>query len=136
MNRRRILSGVGTVLVASVSGCVSRIDPQGDSQRTATLQIRFWLKNVSLSASKRESVTPIVFEELSREEREIARTALEDGEYTVEQASASPALEDLRDRIEQRTGNGETLEAYFRRAGTYYRIGFADGDHIIAHPDH
>jgi hypothetical protein len=136
MNRRRFLSDLGVALVASGAGCVSRTDSGGNSQGTEELPIRFWLKEVSLSASEHESITPIVFENLSIGEREIVRTALEEEEYTVDPESTSPPLEDLRDRIEQQTGDGETLEAYLRREVTYYRVGFADGDHILAHPDH
>lgn len=135
MNRRHFLSGAGIVLTTSFAGCLSAISNQGNSQGTADLPVRFWLKEVSLTESERGSVDSIVFSELSTEEQDIVQTAIEEGEYTVEQGSEPPALEDLRDRIEQRTGNGETLEVYLRRRDTYYRIGFADGDHIIAHPD-
>jgi hypothetical protein len=136
MNRRRFVRRSGLALAASVSGCLSASEGGGGSQRTETLQRRFWLEEVSLSSSKRDAVTPIVFGALSAEEREIVRTAIEDGEYTVAQESTSQAVERLRDRIEERTGNGSTLEAYLRVEETYYRIGFADGDHIVAHPDH
>lgn len=136
MNRRSFFLGTGLTLVGSFGGCLSRTDGHGNSRGTETLQLRFWLKEVSLSASERESVAQIVFAELSTGEQEIVKTALNEGEYTVVQESASPALERLRDRIEQQTGDGETLEAYLRRKDTYYRIGFVDGDHIIAHPDH
>lgn len=136
MNRRHFVSGAGLTVTAPFAGCLSALDGNGNSQETEDLPVRFWLKEVSLSASKQESVNPIVFGELSTGEREIVQTALDEGEYTVEQGSEPPALENLRDRIEQRTGNGETLEAYLRREDIYYRVGFADGDHIIAHPDH
>lgn len=136
MNRRSFLSSTGLALTVSFTGCLSAIDSNRNSQGTETLPIRFWLKEVPLSASEQESVNPIVFRELSTGEQEIVQTALDEGESTVEQGSESPALEKLRDRIEQRTGDGETLEAYLRQKDTYYRIGFADGDHIIAHPDH
>jgi hypothetical protein len=136
MDRRRFLSGTGFALVATFAGCLSAIDSNGTAQETEDLPVRFWLKEESLSASEQESVNPIVFGELSTDEQEIVQAALEEGEYTVEQGSEPPALEHLRDRIEQKTGNGETLEAYLEREDTYYRIGFVDGDHIIAHPDH
>lgn len=135
MNRRSLLVGAGCALAGSFAGCLSRLDGHENGQGTQTLQVRLWLTDASLSASERGSVNPIVVEKLSTEEQEIVQTALDEGEYTVDQESASPALERLRDRIEQRTGNGETLEAYLRRTETYYRIGFADGDHVIAHPD-
>lgn len=136
MNRRRFLTGAGGALTAPITGCLSRVHSSGPSQGTADLPVRFWLEEASLSASERDSVAPIVFANLSTGEREIVQTALEEGEYTVEQGSVSPPMESLRDRIEQKTGNGATLEAYLRRNDTYYRVGFADGDHIIAHPDH
>ena len=96
---------------------------------------RLWFEQVTLSASERESVDPIVFGELPEEEREIVRTALEEGEYTLDADRGLPAFESLRDRIEERTGDGETLEVCLRRGDTYYRIGFVDGDHVIAYPD-
>jgi hypothetical protein len=136
MNRRNFLSGAGLVLTTPFAGCLSAIDGNGNPQGTENLPVRLWLEEVSLSASEQESVNPIVFKELSTEEQEIVQTALETGEYTIEQGSEPPALENLRDRIERKTGNGETLEAYLRREVTYYRVGFVDGDHIIAHPDH
>lgn len=146
MNRRRFLSGAGLGLVASFAGCLSANDgygnsqgtenSHGNSQGTENLPKRFWLKEASLSVSEQESANPIVFGELSTGEQEIVQTALEEGEYTVEQGSEPPALEKLRDRIEQRTGAGKTLEVYLRRKDTYYRVGFVDGDHIIAHPDY
>lgn len=110
------------------------IDDDGDSEGTEALPIRFWLEEMSLSESEQDSANPIVYGNLSTAEQELVQTALNEGEYTTEHAS--PAVGDIRDRIEQRTGGGETLEAYLRRNDTYYRIGYADGDHIIAHPDH
>lgn len=107
----------------------------GDPQGTADLPRRLWFEAVTLSASKREAIDPIVFGDLPEAEREIVRTALEEGEYTLERDQGPPAFESLRDRIEARTGNGETLAVYLRRGDTYYRVGFADGDHIVAHPD-
>jgi hypothetical protein len=101
---------------------------------TAGLPTRFWLERVTLSASERGSVDPIVFADLSPAEKEVVRTALDEGEYTVQREHGDPALDDLRDRIEARTDGG--LTAYLRRGETYYRVGFAAGDHIIAHPDH
>lgn len=134
MNPRRVLSTIGLAVATSSAGCTA-LDEYTDSQETATAPIRFWLEEVSLSPETRESVTPIVFAQLSSDEREIVRITLDNGEYTVDQESAPPAFERLRDRVGQRTSGGETLEAYLRRADTYHRIGLADGDHIIAHPD-
>lgn len=146
MRRRRFLSGAGLALATTFAGCLSAIDRHGSSRGTENghggsrgtdnLPKRLWLEEASLSAAERESVDPIVFGELSTGEREIVRTALEEGEYTAEQGSESPALEKLRDRIERRTGAGETLEVYLRREDVNYRVGFVDGHHIVAHPDH
>lgn len=136
MNRRRFVAGAGLALAAPFAGCLSGTATDEPSQGTADLPVRFWLEDASLSTSERDALDPIVFGELSTGERDIVRTALEDGEYTVDQASKPSAVESLRARIEQRTGNGETLEAYLRRGDVYHGVGFADGDHIIAHPDH
>lgn len=135
VNRRHLISGIGVVLVSLVSGCLSPSDNGESPQGTAELPVRFWLKKVSLSTSEQESANPIVFAELSPAEQEIVHTALNERDYTAEPGSESPALESLRDRIGQRTGNGATSVAYLRRENIYYRVGFADGDHIIADPD-
>lgn len=135
VNRRGVLSGAGLAITASFAGCLSTLDRSGNPDGTATLPIRFWLEPVSLSPSEQDAVDPIVFGALSMAEQEIVQTALEEGEYTVEQGAEPPALEELRGRVEQRTGNGQTLEAYLQQDDTYHRVGFADGDHIIAHPD-
>ena len=135
MNRRRFVAGAGLTLAGPVAGCLSGITTDGSSQGTADLPVRFWLEDVSLSTSEREGLDPIVFGDLSTGEQDIVRTALEEGEYTVDQASKPSAAESLRARVEQRTGNGETLEVYLRRGDAYHGVGFADGEHIIAHPD-
>lgn len=101
---------------------------------TAGLPTRLWFEPVSLSASERDAIDPIVFSTLSGPEQDIVRLALEEGEYTVETEHESAALERLRDRIEARANGG--LAVYLRRGETYYRVGFAAGDHIIAHPMH
>jgi len=132
---RRSLLRRGTLLYAlGLAGCVSGLrdeDPRG----TAGLPRRLWFEEVSLPASERERVDPLVFGDLTEAEREIVRTAMAEGEYTLERDRGPPAFERLRDRIEERTGNGETLAVYLRRGETYYRVGFADGDHVVAHPD-
>ena len=102
MNRRTLLLGSSCVLTGSFAGCVSRVDGHGNAQGTETLQVRFWLEEASLPASEQGSVNPIAFEDLSLQEREIVKTALEDGDYTVDQESVSPPLESLRDRVEFR----------------------------------
>lgn len=135
MNRRRILVGAGTALSAALAGCRRLSTGHGQPRGTGSLPIRVWLKEVSLSGSERDGLDPIVFGDLSGAERGIVRTALEEGEFTARPNGDPPGLEPFRDRVEARTGNGETLVVYLRRDGTYYRVGFADGDHVIAHPD-
>lgn len=135
MNRRGFLSTAGLAIPASFAGCLSAIDDDGNPQETETLPVRFWLDEVARSASDRDTGDPIVFRNLSPAEQVIVQTTLEEGAYTAERGKESQALDTLRNRIEQRTGGGQTLEAYLRRNDTDYGIGFADGDHIIAHPD-
>jgi hypothetical protein len=136
MNRRRFVSGAGLTLAVPFAGCLSAPANDGNSQGTEDSPVRFWLEEMSLSTSERDAFNPIVFGELSTGERNIVQTALEEEEYTVDQGSEPPVLETLRDRIEQRTGNGETLEVYLKREENHYGVGFVDGDHIIANPDH
>ncbi len=136
---------MGIALTTSFAGCLSTIGTDDSSQGTSTIgsddssqgtvdlpPVRFWLEEVSLTESEQESIDSLVFSDLSTEAQEIVRTAISEEEYTVQQGSKPPALETIRDRIEQRTGNGETLEVFLRREDTYYRVGYVDGDHIIA----
>lgn len=140
MNRRTVLVGFGTAIASSAGGCLQTgLTPGGESddspQGTADLGTRLWLEEVALSETDQDAVDPIIFGNLSEAEQEIVQTALNDGEYTSDTETEPPALEDLRSRIEERTGDGQTLEVYLKRNDTYYRVGFAAGDHIIAHPD-
>jgi len=131
---RRSLLRRGTLLCAvGLAGCVSGLRDE-DARGTAGLPWRLWFEEVTLPPSERERVDPLVFGDLTEAEREIVRTAMAEGEYTLERDRGPPAFERLRDRIEERTGNGETLAVYLRRGETYYRVGFADGDHVVAHP--
>lgn len=132
MKRRTLLATTGPALCLPVGGCLRGLGDSGSPDGTADLPVRVWFEETSLSASQRDSIDPIVFADLSKDEQEIVTTALEEGEYTVDTESAPPAVEALRTRIEERA-DGE-LEVYLRRGETYYRVGFADGDHIIAHP--
>lgn len=136
VNRRRFVAGMGAVFVSPVTGCLSSDDTGEPPEGTAALPVRFWLERAPLPSAEQASVDAIVFADLSSDEQEIVQTALDEEAYTAESGSEPPAVERLRERIEQRTGPGETLVAYLRRADSYYRIGFADGDHIIADPDH
>ena len=131
---RRTLLRVGLLPGVGLAGCADRAPSDDTPRGTAGLPRRLWFERVSLSASERGSVDPIAFGDLSGAEREIVRAALEEGGYAIEADRGSPAFDDLRDWIEDRTGNGETLTVYLRRGDAYYRVGFADGDHVIAHP--
>lgn len=95
-------------------------------------EIKLWFEQVSLSESKRSSIDPMVFTDLSETQREIVETAIEEGEYTERIGEESAALSSLKARVEERSGDG--VEVYLRRDGTYYRVGFVAGDHIIASP--
>lgn len=140
VNRRTVLLGVGTVITSSAGGCLQTSLTPGDEsndgpQGTADLGTRLWLEEVTLSETDRDAVDPIIFSDLSEAEQNIVQTVLNDGEYTSDTETEPPALEDLRSRIEERTDGGQTLEVYLKHNETYYRVGFAAGDHIIAHPD-
>jgi len=132
MNRRTLITALPTAFAIPSTGCLQATRNPGSRQGTETLPTRLWLERVSLSESERESVDPIVYGELPDAEREIVRTAIEEDEYTVETGTEPPAVDDLRDRIEERANGG--LEVYLRRADAYYRVGFAAGDNIVAHP--
>ncbi|WP_232703176.1 hypothetical protein [Halobacterium wangiae] len=130
LRRGLLLGSVG------LAGCVTE---QDDGTPTTTddempTEIRFWLEEVTRSEAERDATEPIVFSDLPNEQREIVRTALEEGEYTSEIGAESAALENLRRSVSART-DGE-LEAYLERGDTCYRIGFVSGDHIIADPDY
>lgn len=131
MYRRRLLAGVGTAL--ATGGCLGVVRHGGGGQGTEGLPTRLWFERVSLSAAERDGIDPIVFADLPTAEREIVRTALDEGEYAVETGSESPAFERLADRIERRADGG--LEVYLRKGEVSYRVGFARGDHVVAHPD-
>ncbi len=135
-SRRALLQvglGLGTL---GLAGCVSRAQPEGSQPRgTAELPTRFWLTPVVVPESKRGALDPIVYRDLSAAERAIIRTTLEEGEYEVRSDEIPPALKQLRERIEARTDGGETLAVYLRHGETYYRVGYAAGDHVIAAPD-
>jgi hypothetical protein len=132
MSRRRFLSGIGLAFLGLAAGCLGGTSGS-DAPGTADLPTRLWFERIERSAAERDAVDPIGFADLPTAERELVASALDAGEYTVDSEDASPALESLRDRIERRADGG--LEVYFRRGETYYRVGFAEGDHVIAHPN-
>lgn len=135
MNRRSAVFVAGTGVQLLLAGCVGSVGSNGTAQGTEGPPVRLWFERVTLPERERESIDPIVFSDLSEAERNVVRTALDEGEYTA-CGTESAALERLRGRIETRTRGGKTLEAHLRRDETLYRVGYADGDHIIAHPDH
>jgi hypothetical protein len=131
MYRRRVLSAIALVLLGPAAGCLGG-SGGSDVPGTADLPTRLWFERVELTESERNAVDPIVFADLPAAERELVATALDEGEYVVESEAPPPALDSLRDRIERRADGG--LAVYLQRNRTYYRVGFAEGDHIVAHP--
>jgi len=140
MKRRNYL-GVTTAALFALTGCVAGQDRETptatDDTSTATedempTRIKFWLQEVSLSESEQDAIDPIVYSELSSGQQEIVQTALQEGEYTTEMGEEPPELAGLRRATEAQADDG--VEAYLKREGTYYRVGFVSGDHIIASP--
>jgi hypothetical protein len=132
MNRRTVLTGAAVAGTVPFLGCLGTTSGGPGGQGTEGMPTRLWLERVSLTESEREAVAPIVFAELTEAEQGIVRTALDAEEYTTETENESPALERLRDRIENRADG--SLEVYLVHGDTFYRVGFAAGDNIIAHP--
>jgi hypothetical protein len=120
--RRTLLRRGGPFVGVGLAGCTSGLPGDGPPGGTAGLPRRLRLERASCPASGGESVDPIAFEDLPETEREIVRTALEEGEYVVDPDQGSPAFESLRDRIEERTGDGETLRVYLRHGETYSSV--------------
>jgi hypothetical protein len=121
LTRRNMLH----VLAVGVVGAAGCIDQSG--------MIEFWLVRANVSASKQERITPIRCANVTEGEQELIQKAIENEQYTSEIGSASPALERLRERIGDQNPGG--LEAYLKCNETLYRVGFVDGDHIMADPD-
>ncbi|MDX1744881.1 MAG: hypothetical protein R3324_02990, partial [Halobacteriales archaeon] len=105
-----------------------------DSDDEMPTTIRFWLDEATVSEQKRDDINPITCGNVTDGEKELIQTTIESGEYTSEIGSESPALDTLRERIGDQNPGG--VEVYLRCDDTYYRVGFVDGDHIMANPDH
>lgn len=137
--RRQFFTHVGLAGGAAVAGCVGPLDTASDETDdpagTEDMPNRLWFRAVDPPADDSDA-DPIEYASLSPEERALVDTAMADGEYTVPTDESPPALESLRDRIEARTGSGRTLVVYLVRDGGHYRVGFVNGDHIIASPDY
>lgn len=137
LRRGLLLGSVG------ITGCPTGRDgarPPASDDGTSTptedemsTEITFWLREVTLSEAEQDAIEPIVFSELSSGQKEIVRTALEEGEFTTTVGEESPELEGLRRLIEAQADDG--VKAYLEREETFYRIGFVAGDHIIASPE-
>jgi hypothetical protein len=93
-------------------------------------EIELWLEKASLSTSKRDSIDPIVFSELTDSQQEIIRTAIDDGKYTTQIGEESDAFSNLRYKIESHAN--EELEVFLKKSDIYYNVGLVEGDHIIA----
>lgn len=130
VTRRRVLSGVGLLASAAVAGCTG---PLGDApEGTGTQPARLRLEPVDTPA---DGADPIEYASLPEAERSLVDTALEDGEYVADTDETPPAWDSLRERVEARTGNGGDLVVYLVRDDQYYRVGFVNGDNIIASPE-
>lgn len=143
MNRRQFCNGLGWAALVGLSGCLQLSTPREDENGpgtsetavgTASLPIRVWLK--ATGTPETESTNPIRYGNLTDDEQSLVRTVLDQGEYTAAPESYHPAVDAFRRRVEERTNGGETLRVYLSYQGTWYRVGFAEGDHVIAHPDH
>lgn len=134
-SRRTILRNVIALGSFGFSGCLetpastTTETPQTDDDEMPT-EIKLWLEEVSPSKSKRESIDPIVFNELPDAQQKIMQSAIEDGEYTTQIGEETEAFSSLSDKIEAKAN--EDLEVYLKDADTYYRVGLVKGDHIIA----
>ena len=134
--RRTVLQATVAVSSALVGGCLQGWETTRTGERTPTeeapTEVRLWFERASVSESERASIDPIVFSDLPKPEKKTVRTALQDGEYTERVGEVSGPMQSLRERIEARVDEG--IEAYLLRESTYYRIGYVDGDHIVANP--
>lgn len=131
-NRRQFLTLVGLAGSGTVAGCTGPLSeaPEG----TADMPTRLWFETADPPADESEA-DPIEYASLTSAERDLVDTTIDEGEYVVDSEETPPALESFRDRIEARTDDASTLVVYLRREDQYYRIGFVNGDHVIAHPD-
>ena len=131
--RRRVLEGIGLLASAAVAGCAGPLD--GSPEGTETQPARLWFEAVDAPENEAD-VDPIEYASLSDGEQSLVDTALEDGEYVADTDETPPAWDSLRERVEARSEDGEELVVYLVRDGQHYRVGFVNGDNIIASPDH
>lgn len=130
-SRRTLLRGGTTLLGASLAGCLGS-NPFGcDSMDSAVVRT----KRVTLSASERDAIDPIVFGELPDSEQEFVRTAVEDGEYRTCPA-ADPyipePLTSFADRVGRRRAENDADAAYLKYGDTYYALGVTIEDESYA----
>lgn len=90
-------------------------------------------EEVTLSPSEKEEIDPILFSELSREEKEIVRTAIENERYRKCPA-ADPKIPEslgtLSGRVlEHRT---ENMHVYLLYNDTYYALAVAIEDQVYS----
>jgi len=131
VTRRRVLSGVGLLASAAVTGCTGLL---GDApEGTATQPARLWLEPVDTPA---DGADPMEDASLPEAERSLVDAALAEGEYVADTDETPAAWDSLRERVEARTGNGGDLVVYLVRDDQYYRVGFVNGDNIITSPDY
>jgi hypothetical protein len=92
-------------------------------------------RQVTLSASERDSVDPIRFETLPSDVQKILRTAITEGSYQecLEGSGyTSEPLQQLRDEVSE---HAEEMHVYLLRDGTYYSLAISIEDMSIAtHP--
>ncbi|WP_137287419.1 hypothetical protein [Halorussus salinisoli] len=131
LSRRTLLRGGTPLLGASLAGCLAS-NPFGcDSMDSAVVRT----KRVTLSAREREAIDPIVFDELPDSEREIARAAVEDGEYRKCPA-ADPYVPDpltsFAERAAAHEGENGHGPAYLKYDDAYYAVGVSIEDQSYA----
>jgi len=88
-------------------------------------------KQVTLSATERNSINPMVFAELPDAEQKIVRTAIEEGTYRKCPA-ADPYIPEPLTSFAQRTaahtGENGHSPAYLKYNDTYYAVGVSIED--------
>lgn len=127
LSRRTLLRGGTPLLSMGLSGCLGSSLFGCDSMDSAVIRT----KRVTLSATERDSIDPIVFNKLPDSEREIVRTAVEDGKYRKCPA-ADPYIPEPLTSFAQRaaahTGENGHEPAYLKYNDTYYAVGVSIED--------
>lgn len=88
----------------------------------------------SLSTSEVERENPIKFENLSKPEQNIMRTAIENNGYTDCIGSEADGVDQLRNRLDTYDNTDEDIQVYLKYEGYYYSLYFKNGDAIYAAP--